>query len=569
MEDPELETTIFAAEVRAIEPDERVLEEVKASLNDLKTLLPADIDPEANPDLLFCAGNIAVAGIVNRNDDGMDKITALAVYSKFKNKFIDFEHRRKQVVGFVLHAGLSEIGTNRIITEEEARESDQPFNIALVFVVWKAVNPDLADDIVASSNPAHSDFNSLSLSFEMAFKGFYIAVLPDDQIAIASATKLVTPDAPDFAKWKKTLRAYKGTGASLEGEGRTYRILPITTIPLGGGIVENPAAPVKGLTVITEAAEPPANKVQEPVESKEPIDVNKVAVPMPVQARLDNDDDDTGEIGAPNDDAFRAAAQVRFNNFYQIAANVLRIGVSPVTTITNPSIMNLKEYQDKVNKAEKLEDFKEVAMASLTVIEAISQESERREQAKKDAETQASEVARLKSEIEAARDQAVKDLAAVKTELDQIKATQHSESMARKFDERMNLLSETFEFSDDERAEVVADIKDLSDEAFAKFMDKSKKLMKEKTKDFIKQKKDEAKASREQLVASLKEKGVNVKLGETFNVEEVIASALANPTSEPAGSVLEAAKTLKDRAQAAFANVTMGGKKFSELEETK
>lgn len=542
MDDPELETVIFATEVRVIEPGEQELIEVKASLDDIKSLLPPEIDPEGNPDLLFCCGNIAVSDIVNRNDDGMDKITALTCYPKFKNKFIDFEHSRKQVVGFVLHAGLSEIGTNRVITEDEARASDQPFNIALVFVVWKAVNSQLADDIVAASNPAHSDFNTLSLSFEMAFKGWYIAVLPENEILIAKATRLITPDQKDFPKWKKALRAYKGNGRAIEGEGYVYRILPHTAIPLGGGIVEKPAAPVRGIAVITETNDAPIQ-----------------AVP-------------TDAVSQGQEAESIAATQVRFNNFYEVAAKALRFGVSPITTITTQSNMNIKDYQDKVLKAEKLEDFKEVAFASTTVIEAIIAESEKREQAKKIAEARANEIERVKTEVEAARDQAVKDLAVtrqelvnIKQELDQIKAVQHSEAMARKFDERMNLISDTFEFTDDERAEVVADIKNLDDEAFAKFMEKSKKMMKEKTKEFKKAKCDEAKASREQLITSLRSKGVKVELNDTLNAEEIIAAALANPVSTPEGSVLEAAKSLKDRAAAAFANVTIGGKKVSDL----
>jgi len=109
----------------------------------------------------------------------------------------------------------------------------------------------------------------------------------------------------------------------------------------------------------------------------------------------------------------------------------------------------------------------------------------------------------------------------------------------------------------------------LSDEAFAKFMDKSKKLMKEKTKEFIKKKKDEAKASRDQLVASLKEKGVTVKLGESLNVEELIASAIEHPVSTPEGSALEPSKTLKERANSILSGITIGGKNLSKMEETK
>lgn len=561
MENPIEETLILTASVHAIEPDEQVLEEARASLNDLKTMLPAGIDPEANPDLLICCANIAVAGIVNRNDDGMDRLTALECYSKFKHKFIDFEHSRKQVVGFILHAGLSEIGTNRVISEEEARKSEQPFNIALVFVVWKAINGDLADDIVAASNPAHSDFNSISLSFEMAFKGCYIAVIPDGEILISRATKLITPDQPDFPKWKKTLRAYKGSGRSLEGDGHTYRILPYNVIPLGGGIVENPAAPVKGITVITEATAPQ-------------ITVPQTAAPTTAEC---DDEDEEHEMDDAN---YMAATQVRFNNFYERAVKALEIGVSPVTTtfITNSTMdpKQIQAYKDKVVKADKLEDFKEVALASTTVIEAIIAESEKRELDKKAAELRATEIERVKTEAEAARDQAMKDLtstktemASIKQELDQIKAAQQAETLARKFDERMNLISDTFEFSDDERVEVAADVKGLDDEAFAKYFEKSKKMMKEKTKEFKKMKKDEECKAREQLLASLKAKGVTIELKDSLNTEEIIAAAMANPISAPAGSNLEPAKNLNDRAKAAFANVTMGGKKFSDLEETK
>ena len=547
MEDSELETVIFAAQIRAIEPSEREIEEVKASLDDLKKMLPEGINPEDDKDLLYCAGNIAVAGVVNRNDDGMDKLTALSIHKKFEKKFIDFEHSRKQVVGYVLHAGLSEIGTNRLLTEEEAEKSDEPFNVALVFVIWKAINPDLADDIVAASNPAHSNYNSISLSFEMAFKGYYIAVLPDDEIHIARATKLVTPDAPDFAKWRKTLRAYKGNGKPLEGEGHAYRILPYNTIPLGGGLVENPAAPVKGITIITEAVELPK------------------IIPETISA--------PAQTNTEQDELYMAAASVNFNIFYDKVVNLAKIGVSQFTpTIITNSHMDTKEiqaYKDKASKAEKLEDFKEVAIASSVVIDAIAAESERRELAKKAAETRASEIEALKIKADSDREQALKDLTAIKQELDQIKAAQASETQARKFDERMNVIAETFEFSDDERAEVAADIKSLDDEAFAKYLDKSKKMMKEKTKMFKKEKCDEAKAAREQLVASLKAKGVEIKFGDNLNVEEIIASAVAHPTSTPEGTVIQPSKTLKDRAEAAFANVTIGGKKISELSSSK
>ena len=107
-----------AGSVRVVDPTPETLKEAKASLSELKTLLPAGINPHEEPALLFVAGNLAVAGMVNLNDDGIDCETGLEIYKRFEKQQINLEHDRKQVRGYIIHAGLSEFGTDRVITED-------------------------------------------------------------------------------------------------------------------------------------------------------------------------------------------------------------------------------------------------------------------------------------------------------------------------------------------------------------------------------------------------------------------------------------------------------------------
>ena len=224
--------------------------EATASLDKLRTLLPRDIDPENYPTLLFVAGNLAVGSVVNLNHDAMTLEDTLATYRSYEWQLVDIEHLRSDIKGFIVKAGLSELGTDRLITEDEARAAGKPVNVAIVVALWKVADPDLCAFIEQMDAPASPDKGKLSFSFEVGFDDYDIVVLPNGATNLALASQIVTPDAPEFHKLDKLLRVNGGKGA-LGKDSYVARIIMGNIIPLGAGIVTVPAAAVKGLTTIT------------------------------------------------------------------------------------------------------------------------------------------------------------------------------------------------------------------------------------------------------------------------------------------------------------------------------
>ena len=111
-----------------------------ASLEDLSSLIPKDVDLDQNIDLLGVAFNGAVANKFNRNDDGIGTSTALAIKDYFVHKPTNIEHRKEKVVGHIVSSGFSEFGSNKVLNEDEVKDLVGPFNIALGAVIYKTVN---------------------------------------------------------------------------------------------------------------------------------------------------------------------------------------------------------------------------------------------------------------------------------------------------------------------------------------------------------------------------------------------------------------------------------------------
>lgn len=261
--------TRFVATATPYTPAASEQMEVRASLDKLRALLPADIDPAAWPTLLFAAGNLAVADLANLNDDAITLEDTLRTYRAFQYQQVNEEHNRGEIRGFIVKVGLSELGTDRLITEEEARAANKPCNIAIVFALWRVVDSDLANWLQRADAPGSPDKGKLSLSFEVGFDDYDVVLLPKDASNLALATARITPDSPEFEHYSKMLRCHGGKGVYKDQ--RVARIIMGNIVPLGAGIVTVPAAAVKGLTTITEsphAADPAVTAV---------VDVNSEA----------------------------------------------------------------------------------------------------------------------------------------------------------------------------------------------------------------------------------------------------------------------------------------------------
>lgn len=584
--------TVFAAHIRAIQPTDEDVKEVKASLNDLKQLLPAGINPEQDYDLLYVAGDLTVAGMVNLNDDGVDIETSLATYKQFERRFLDVEHDRKRLCGYILHAGLTEFGTNKPLTEDEVRAANKPFNISIVAVLWKAVNPAMCDYIEAASAPTHTDYKALSLSFEVGFENYSIVAMRDGERNISKAELIVAPDDKAFDRFNSCLRAKKGQGVSPDDSNlKIYRVLKEGVLPLGGGVVSVPAAAVKGLTAITEANTKPVEKEDEDEtpehEDAETTDEEKKEEEAMKAARelAEQTEKDIQSIRTQLD---LLAASLDIKSIAEII--LAKSSVSPSTTKTSTAFnmknQALKALTDKFAAASKLEDVKEI-LASNAIADIIAAESVRLETEKNAAQALAADLQKAKDAAEASSAQTAKDLEAVKAdaaalraELDSMKAAQQAAAAAQKFQERMTALDDVFELDDETRAFFLDEVKACeNDESFAKFMDKSKKFHKEKTKDFKKKKaeddkkKDEdAKAALVAMQTTLASKGIKASINDagTLNVDEILAAAAAAPVNADMTNIIEKQKNLADLAKAAFAGAfTIGGKSMTEISEKK
>jgi hypothetical protein len=241
----------FSAHASVYRPRDEDVKEISASVERLKALMPEGVNPEEHPTLLHIVGNLFVAGLANLNDDALSLEDSLRVYRAFANQQVNIEHNRGEIKGFVIKAGLSELGTDRIITEEEARAANRPFNVAIVVALWKVADKDLVNYILQSAEPGSPTKDDLSFSFEVGFDDYSVVVLPKGTSNLALATETIPSSSPDFPKWDAKLRVNKGSGQTGDGK-RVARVLVGDIIPLGAGIVAVPAAAVKGLTPITE-----------------------------------------------------------------------------------------------------------------------------------------------------------------------------------------------------------------------------------------------------------------------------------------------------------------------------
>ena len=218
-----------------------------ASLKDVANFLPKDIDFESNGDLLGFSANAAVANSVNLNDDGITGNNLVEVAKNFIGKFCDLEHKRNRIVGYITNYGFSKFGTDEIMTEEEARNTTEPFNIVLGGIIWRLADKDFAAYIEESSNPESENFESVSTSWEVGFSENNLVLLPKGK-SLYKEGMIITSEDKDFDKISQCLRANGGDGTW--GEFRVCRDIILPALPLGIGFTENPAASVKGVATI-------------------------------------------------------------------------------------------------------------------------------------------------------------------------------------------------------------------------------------------------------------------------------------------------------------------------------
>jgi hypothetical protein len=243
-----------------------------ASQSQFKKYLPKDINFDEKVDFLGVCGEAFIVNKLNANDDGIKTSEGLRVADLFPFSFIDANHNRKNIIGVVVTASFAEFGTGKELTREEASKMTSPFSVILSGIVWKAANPKLAEVIETSSDPSSDWFNKIFFSWELAFEDFELIKIDANKTNLEDGEFVTDPE--QISKLEKKLRSYGGKG--VDDKGKKIGRIPIgDVIPLGLGIVEDPAGQVQ--PIITQSQVLQASNNKEDIEkdnnmSKEIVD---------------------------------------------------------------------------------------------------------------------------------------------------------------------------------------------------------------------------------------------------------------------------------------------------------
>lgn len=490
----------FLSTAQVIKPSELDCEMAKASLGSLSSLLPEGISPEESPDLVYFAANGAVAGLCNENDDCLDPSTALEVYHLSKNKYINVDHKRDIVVGAIISAGLSKYGDNSIIDDEGAKQ-EKVFNLSVAAVMWKAINKTLGELLEKAGDESSSEFGKVSLSWEVFFKGYDIAV----GSPILSEARIVS-DQAERDKLEPYLKRNGGVG-QFQGE-KVYRVIRNTdeskNVIIGGySLVTNPAAQVNGIiNILTN----PNKEVED--ENDDESDMEDGAAKISLQEKREQSEENISQ------------SQKSF-----VITNIAKdIMVSTLSIKKFMDIQNLDDIKANWGEFSKLEEsiaFVKVSEVFKNGIKAASDKFEAEAKAKDEAIANAiSETQKALAEIaelKAAQEKATK-------ELDEIRASQKAQVDQEQYSARLTQLEDEFDLEDSDRQAIASEILGMDEEAYAAFKKKFDSLAKYKSKNF----KEEMKAKmKEELKKEMSQCSASIT-GKQKSVEEVAQEALAS-----------------------------------------
>lgn len=238
------------------------LKEAKASshvfdnfdLTSLRSLLPDQEVIDENEDLLYAAFNAAVVNLINANDHGMDTETALEVSKYFVDRQLNIEHDRWNIIGHIISQGYSSFASKtELLTAEELKDSNEPFNICLGAVIYKPSREWMAEMLEESSDKDTPYYGEFSASWEIGYDEYHIL---KGSKKVKDAERISDPE--EIAKLAPYLRMEGGSGF-LEDGTPIYALIVGKARPLGCAITSNPAAAVKGLLAASKGKEKQKN----------------------------------------------------------------------------------------------------------------------------------------------------------------------------------------------------------------------------------------------------------------------------------------------------------------------
>ena len=379
----------------------------KASLSSLKSLMPESIDLDKNIDLLGVAFNGAVVNRFNRNGDGIDTKTALAIKDYFINKPTNMEHNRQKVVGHIVGSSFSEFRTNVLLSDEDAALQKEPFNIALAAVVYKTVNPAFATLLEASQSEAFEE--TISASWEIGFNEYVIALGGQN----LGESKIIS-DKKQMEEFEPYLLSSGGSGETDDGK-KVYRLVVGDVYPLGIGFTTNPAADVNGVAVVKE------DDIQKNLSKK---------------------------------------SQEKVSHLNDSTVNTENTQPRKLTMENKELIQQLEEILD--NKLSKKEYAQEtVASLAQVISDAIKEKSDDYVEEKQSLEEEKERVAQAEEQFKTSVKEMEEKLASTEKQLEVLEAEKQEREAKALFNSRMTELDEIYDMDDSDRKIIASELVSL------------------------------------------------------------------------------------------------------------
>lgn len=458
-----------------------------ANLDALKALIPKGLDLENNLDLIGAALNSAVAGRMNLNGDSVSNETGVAMANSFLYKFVDSNHNRNRIIGSIVNTGFSEFGSNKIITAEEALKSKDPFNISLAIILYRLVLPDeFIELLLDAADPTSANYGRLSASWEILFNDYDIAVGSKN---VAEAKVISDPEEKE--KLEEYLQVNKGSGKK-DGD-NVYRVIKGDfIIGTGIGLVEHPAAPVKGLTLASINSD---NKTVDTCKSKFEDSSTLSFSGFP--------DANKNNISHLNKEDVNSLDK-------SIDTNKTIMKISKITDITDESLKQAaaSDMREFIESELKKESDKWTAEKNSKET-AIKESTEKYESLAKEHETLKSTVSTLQAELKKFQDE------------------KEAQAKQEKFTQRMASLDETYDLDNDDREVISKAVLALTtDESFVEYEKSLAKLLKHKNKAF--------KAAEAKKAEDAKKAAEEAEKNKTKPTQESLASQTAENALENA-----------------------------------
>jgi len=471
----------------------------KASLEGLRPLIPSyEIDLDRNIDLLAFAANACAAGYANKNEDMIEPGAAIGTVQLWRNKMVNSNHNRDKIVGHLVTSSFSSYNDNILISAEDALASKEPFNISVGGVVYKIVDRDLAMSLESSSNPDSPSYKSVSLSLEIGFPVFGLAVGSKNfyEAEIIKDEKYVN-------ELKKYLSAYGGNGTTNNNE-KIYRLIGKEHLPLAVALTRKPAG-IMQLGAITHNSARESEK--------------KTTISLSCEKNFDkNQKQSVTPIKTPQN----------MEKFEQILEEIKAHMIKDNTT---------KGFEAAM--ADKIREASESYVAKVNEAKASQEKAEK-------------EAAELKASQEALAAQ----LAETKDKLAKIEAAASAKEAADLFSARMDEFNNEYDLDDEDRQILASDLKEItSEDAYAAYKDKMAKLMKNKNKKAKEKMAEEAKAAVDKAVAEkLAEisKASTKKLSDKELAEKALEEAKASEKTIPNNNGGQSQDDLKEAWAKAF-----------------